>query len=91
MSAVIEAAGLVKRFGKIVALDGLDLAAEPGRVRAVLGPNGTGKTTFVRIGPLCWGRTAGRCAWRESMRYGNRAGCAGHRPWPRSTRRSRAR
>jgi ABC-2 type transport system ATP-binding protein len=44
----IEARGLVKRFGKTVALDGLDLVAEPGQVVAVLGPNGAGKTTFVR-------------------------------------------
>ena len=44
----IEAAGLVKRFGKTVALDGLDLVAQPGQVVAVLGPNGAGKTTFVR-------------------------------------------
>jgi ABC-2 type transport system ATP-binding protein len=48
MTATIEAAGLRKRFGKTVALDGLDLVAEPGQVLAVLGPNGAGKTTFVR-------------------------------------------
>jgi ABC-2 type transport system ATP-binding protein len=45
---IIEAHGLVKRFGKVEALAGLDLVAEPGRVVAVLGPNGAGKTTFVR-------------------------------------------
>jgi ABC-2 type transport system ATP-binding protein len=44
----IEAVGLRKRFGRTVALDGLDLVAEPGEVLAVLGPNGAGKTTFVR-------------------------------------------
>jgi len=44
----IEARGLVKRFGKTTALDGLDVAVEPGQVVAVLGPNGAGKTTFVR-------------------------------------------
>ncbi len=44
----IEATGLVKRFGKVSALDGLDLVAEPGQVVALLGPNGAGKTTFVR-------------------------------------------
>jgi len=48
MSAMIEARGLTKRFGKTVALDGLDLVAEAGQVVAVLGPNGAGKTTFVR-------------------------------------------
>ena len=44
----IEAKGLVKRYGKTIALDGLDLTAERGQVLAVLGPNGAGKTTFVR-------------------------------------------
>jgi ABC-2 type transport system ATP-binding protein len=44
----IEAEGLSKRFGKMVALDGLDLVAERRQVVAVLGPNGAGKTTFVR-------------------------------------------
>ena len=44
----IEARGVTKRFGRTVALDGLDLVAEPGQVVALLGPNGAGKTTFVR-------------------------------------------
>jgi len=48
MSAMIEARGLVKRFGKTSALDGLDVTAQSGQVLAVLGPNGAGKTTFVR-------------------------------------------
>src|SRR5712692_2674383 len=45
----IEATGLVKRFGKTAALDGVDLVARQGRVLGVLGPNGAGKTTAVRI------------------------------------------
>jgi ABC-2 type transport system ATP-binding protein len=45
---IVEAEGLVKRYGRLSALDGLDLVAEPGQVLAVLGPNGAGKTTFVR-------------------------------------------
>jgi len=48
MTPTIEAAGVVKRFGKENALDGLDLVAEHGQVVALLGPNGAGKTTFVR-------------------------------------------
>jgi ABC-2 type transport system ATP-binding protein len=48
MTATIEASGVVKRFGKTVALSGLDLVAEHGEILAVLGPNGAGKTTFVR-------------------------------------------
>jgi ABC-2 type transport system ATP-binding protein len=38
-----------KKFGKVVALDGLNLKADPGTVFALLGPNGSGKTTIVRI------------------------------------------
>jgi ABC-2 type transport system ATP-binding protein len=46
---MIQASGLVKRFGKVVALDGLDLAVPKGTVLGLLGPNGAGKTTAVRI------------------------------------------
>jgi oleandomycin transport system ATP-binding protein len=49
MSYAFEATGLVKRFGKTIALDGVDLAAPEGTVLGVLGPNGAGKTTAVRI------------------------------------------
>jgi ABC-2 type transport system ATP-binding protein len=45
---LIEACGVTVRFGKVTALDGLDLNAPPGEVLAILGPNGAGKTTFVR-------------------------------------------
>jgi ABC-2 type transport system ATP-binding protein len=45
---LIEARGLRVQFGKVAALDGLDLVARPGQVLAILGPNGAGKTTFVR-------------------------------------------
>src|SRR4051794_11553503 len=48
MAPTIEASGLSKRYGKTIALDGLDLLAERREVVAVLGPNGAGKTTFVR-------------------------------------------
>jgi ABC-2 type transport system ATP-binding protein len=45
----IVASGLVKRFGDVPALDGIDLAVAPGTVFGLLGPNGAGKTTTVRI------------------------------------------
>src|SRR6202521_5328484 len=45
----IIAEGLVKRFGKTRALDGLDLEVASGTVLGLLGPNGAGKTTAVRI------------------------------------------
>jgi oleandomycin transport system ATP-binding protein len=47
--AAIEVEGLVKRFGDTVALDGIDLVARPGAVLGLLGPNGSGKTTTVRV------------------------------------------
>jgi ABC-2 type transport system ATP-binding protein len=46
---VIRAEGLVKTFGDVHALDGLDLAVPEGTVLGLLGPNGAGKTTAVRI------------------------------------------
>jgi ABC-2 type transport system ATP-binding protein len=45
----ISAAGLTKRYGHVVALDGLDLEVRTGEVHAFLGPNGAGKTTTIRI------------------------------------------
>jgi ABC-2 type transport system ATP-binding protein len=45
----IEASGLRKRFGRTVAVDGLDLAVPEGTVYGFLGPNGAGKTTTIRI------------------------------------------
>ena len=49
MADMIRASGLVKRYGALTALDGLDLAVPEGRVLGLLGPNGAGKTTAVRI------------------------------------------
>jgi ABC-2 type transport system ATP-binding protein len=46
---VIEVRGLVKRFGSVEAVRGLDFSVEPGRVTGFLGPNGAGKTTTLRM------------------------------------------
>ena len=46
---VIAVDGLGKRFGSVVALDGIDLAVPEGTILGLLGPNGAGKTTTVRV------------------------------------------
>ena len=46
---VVELTGVVKRFGAVTALDGLDLAVAEGEVHGFLGPNGAGKTTTLRL------------------------------------------
>src|SRR5919107_2572595 len=45
----IEASGLVKTFGAVTAVDGVDLLVARGSVYGVLGPNGAGKTTTIRM------------------------------------------
>jgi oleandomycin transport system ATP-binding protein len=47
--AIVEAAGLHKRFGSVRALQGVDLTVQRGTIYGLLGPNGAGKTTAVRI------------------------------------------
>jgi ABC-2 type transport system ATP-binding protein len=49
MTSAISVSGLVKTFGRTRALDGLDLAVRTGETHGFLGPNGTGKTTTLRI------------------------------------------
>jgi ABC-2 type transport system ATP-binding protein len=83
MDALIEAQGLSKRFGKVQALDALDLTIPSGAVVAVLGPNGAGKSTFIRTvatllrpdsGSL---RVAGHDVVREAMAIRRLIGLAG--------------
>ena len=49
MSAVIEVKDLVKKYGSLNAVDGIDFKVEPGEVFGLLGPNGAGKTTTLEI------------------------------------------
>lgn len=45
----LDATAITKRYGGVVALDGVDVTLERGEVHALIGPNGSGKTTFLRV------------------------------------------
>jgi ABC-2 type transport system ATP-binding protein len=49
MEATIEVAGLRKRYGQTLALDGLSFRVEPGMITGFVGPNGAGKSTTMRV------------------------------------------
>ncbi|RMI31415.1 ATP-binding cassette domain-containing protein [Nocardia stercoris] len=59
MSLAVEVCGLVKNYGKVEVLAGIDLAIPAGTVMGLLGPNGAGKTTTVRIVTTLLKPTAG--------------------------------
>ncbi|HBT95438.1 MAG TPA: ABC transporter ATP-binding protein [Coriobacteriia bacterium] len=60
MSPVLQAQGLTKQYGGLVALNGMNISLEPGRIVGLLGPNGSGKTTFIKIAAGLLAPTAGQ-------------------------------
>lgn len=60
MAIAIDARGLKKAFGVVVALRGIDLQVEEGRFLTLLGPNGAGKTTLLRLLATLGRPTAGQ-------------------------------
>src|SRR5260370_16574022 len=75
---VLRTAGLTKRFGSAVALDGFDLEVRGGEVHAFLGPSGAGKTTTIRILLGLLRKDAGQAEllggdpWRDAVRLHRR-------------------
>jgi ABC-2 type transport system ATP-binding protein len=78
-SRPLVARALTKRYGRITAVDGLDVALEPGTITGFLGPNGAGKSTTLRMlvglvrpsagAALLFGRPATDPAARRSLGY----------------------
>jgi len=79
----VEASGIVKRYGEVTALDGLDLAVPTGTVLGLLGPNGAGKTTAVSVLTTLispdsgWARVAGLDVVAEPQRVRSLIGLSG--------------
>jgi branched-chain amino acid transport system ATP-binding protein len=66
MSALLEARGVVRRFGGVVALDGLDLTVAPNEILGLIGPNGSGKTTFFNVITGIYGADEGSVTFEGS-------------------------
>lgn len=79
----VEASGIVKNYGAVTALDGLDLAVPAGTVLGLLGPNGAGKTTAVSVLTTLikpdegWARVAGVDVVAEPQRVRSLIGLSG--------------
>lgn len=77
---LIETRGLTKRYGKVRALEDLTIEVRPGEVYGLLGPNGSGKTTCIRLllgflRPTSGeARVAGSDCWRGSLEVRRRVG-----------------
>jgi ABC-2 type transport system ATP-binding protein len=71
---MLELQGLTKRFGELIALDGLSFCAAQGRMLGFVGPNGAGKTTAMRIVLGVLEPDAGSVRWRgDAIAAGTRA------------------
>ncbi|MGO8905922.1 MAG: ATP-binding cassette domain-containing protein [Solirubrobacteraceae bacterium] len=93
MQTVIGTEGLSKRYGDTRALEGLDLAVREGEVYGYLGPNGSGKTTTIRLLLGLHRPTSGRAelfgidAWRDPVSAHRRVAYVAGEPflWPALT------
>ena len=88
-SAAVSVRGLEKRFGDVLAVDGVDLEVGSGEFFALLGPSGSGKTTMLRLIAGFELPDAGRSRSRAWTSRGCRRSRATSTPSSRTTRSSR--
>ena len=69
---MLEIAGLKKRFGGILAINGAEFAVRPGSITALIGPNGAGKTTLFNVVTGFYSPEAGMIRYRGDSIYGKR-------------------
>ncbi len=65
--SILKSNNLVKKFGRKVAIDGLNIEIELGKVCAILGPNGSGKTTFMKMAAGLIKPTSGEITYRNNV------------------------
>ena len=71
---LLEAQGVTRRFGGLVAVDALDLQVQAGSIHALIGPNGSGKSTFINLASGIYGLSGG------AVRFAGQP-IGGARPW----------
>jgi branched-chain amino acid transport system ATP-binding protein len=64
MAPILETRALSRSFGALRAVDGVNLAVEPGELRAIIGPNGAGKTSFFHLISGVIRPTSGQVVWK---------------------------
>ena len=72
MAAFLEAQGVTKRFGGLVALNRVDFELAEGRIASIIGPNGAGKTTFFNVFTGLYVPEAGTASFRGQALLGRR-------------------
>src|SRR5207253_4703802 len=89
MAALLEARGVTKRFGGLIALNKVDFILEEGRIASIIGPNGAGKTTFVHVFTGLYVPEEGTVSFRGAPLLGlrprseeRRVGKESRGPWP---------
>jgi branched-chain amino acid transport system ATP-binding protein/sulfate-transporting ATPase len=88
-TALLEARGLTRTFGGVVALDRLDLAIEPNEILGLIGPNGSGKTTFFNVATGIYGADAGHITFDGAEITGASSRAIYHAGVSRTFQRSR--